>query len=88
MFKESATARTVLRAIVSMALAGLAVAGTIWIDNDVLKVLSAMAAVLPTYLGIGAISGSVEPFFGRTLPGVEVPSPPAVADDEAPPALP
>ena len=76
-FKESWNARTILRAVVAMALAGLAVAGTIWVDNPYLKIASAMALVLPGYLGVGAISGSVEPFFGRQLEGAQVPAPPA-----------
>jgi hypothetical protein len=83
MFRESANARTILRAVVAAALAGLAVAGTIWIDNSVIRIASAVLLVLGGYLGVGASSGSVEPFFVNKLENAEVPSPPAVRDSDA-----
>lgn len=81
MFKDSAAARTYLRAGVSAAIAMIAVASTIWIDNPYVKLASAGVGALSAYLGVGAVVPQVEPFYGRTLPGVEVPSPPAVAED-------
>lgn len=74
--------RYALRAIVAAALAGLAVAGTVWIDNPYVKVASAAVGALAAYLGIGAASGSVEPFVGNKLANAEVPVPPA---DPVPP---
>lgn len=77
---EPWTVRTIVRAAVSAALAGLAVAATIWIDNPYLKTASAVVGVLAGYLGIGAASPTVEPFFGNKAEAAEVPEPPAVPE--------
>lgn len=85
MFRESATARTMLRALVVTA---IAVLGTLkasigdgvdsgeWVDLVTVAVVS-----FAGYLGIGAAVPQVEPFFGNQLEGAEVPVPPAVSDD-------
>lgn len=86
MFKESAAARYVLRAAVATALAvlgalQLALANGVTAQEWV-QVAIAGCISLGGYLGIGALSGSVEPFIGNTLQGAQVPSPPA--DPEPP----
>jgi hypothetical protein len=73
MFAQSAKARTFLRASVATLLAGLGAAGAIWVDNDIVKIATAMLIVLGGYLGVGAASGAVEPFFVRKPDDVVVP---------------
>jgi hypothetical protein len=77
---EPWTVRTIVRSAVSAGLAGLAVAATIWIDNPYIKIASAVVGVLAGYLGIGAASPTVEPFFGIQAKTAEVPEPPAVPE--------
>lgn len=77
---RTAESRYVLRAVVAAALAGLAVAATVWIDNPYVKIASAILGALAAYLGIGAATGPVEPFVGVKYKGAEVPVPPAVKE--------
>lgn len=77
-WKTSPTFRYVVRAVVTAAIAGTAVAGTIWIDNPYVKIVSAAVGALAAYLGIG-FGTPVEPFVGVTS-HVEVPVPPAEPD--------
>lgn len=76
MFKTPQS-RYLLRAAVTMILAGLSIAGTIWIDNPYIKIASGMVAVLASYLGIGIVSPQVEPFVGNKMEDAQVPVPPA-----------
>lgn len=61
---NASTLRYLLRATVAMALAGIGVASTIWVDNDILKIAGPMLVVAAGYLGVGALSPQVEPFVG------------------------
>lgn len=72
-FAESPLVRYVVRALVTMLVAGGAVTGTIWIDNPYVKVACAMIAALGAYLGIG-YGTPVEPFVGINKVAVEVPA--------------
>lgn len=85
MFRESSTARTFLRAAVASALSFLGALQLAMVDGitsqEWVGVAIATVGVLGGYLGIGAASGSMEPFFVNKLEGAEVPSPPAVADE-------
>ena len=73
MFK-TIKARFALRGFLQMVLAVSAVAGTIWIDNPYVKLVSAGAGALAAYLGIGYISPQVEPFIGVKYDSAEVPA--------------
>lgn len=83
-FRESSTARTFLRASVSAGLAFLGALQLAMVDGitsqEWVGVAIATVGVLGGYLGIGAASGSMEPFFVNKLERVEVPSPPAVKE--------
>lgn len=86
MFRESATARTMLRAGVVAAIAVLAsLKASIGDGLDAQEWVDMVAAgigSLAVYLGIGAAVPAVEPFFGNEMDVAPVPSPPAV--DETP----
>lgn len=64
---RSAGARYVLRALVATTLAVLSVAATLWADEAWLKLATTGLGVLAGYLGVGAVSGAVEPRIGRTM---------------------
>lgn len=78
-FRASPGVRFMVRAVVSASLAGLAVAGTIWIDNPWVQIASATVAALAAYMGIGATT-PMEPFVGVNKVDVEVPVPPAIPE--------
>lgn len=86
MFRESVNARYVLRAVVAAAIAALATLRASvgdgldaqeWVD-----LVTNVVGALALYLGVGAVSGSVEPFVGKELEGAEVPVPPAQPDND------
>lgn len=72
-FKGNPAVRFWARALLAAAIAGLAVAATIWIDNAYVRVSSAVVGALAAYLGIGATT-PVEPFVGANKVDVEVPA--------------
>ena len=86
MFRESSSARTYLRATISTVLAFLAALGTALVGdqsvsiNEWVTIATATVSALGIYLGIGAATVS-EPFYGKET-RVEVPIPPAVAENE------
>lgn len=82
MFRESATARYILRAIVAATLAGLAAAATALSDNGItaleyVLIASSVFGSFGAYLGIGAATPQAEPFVGKKLDNAQVPVPPA-----------
>ena len=88
MFRESATARTLLRAGVVGVLALLAtlrsslgdgIDSAEWVD-----IIQNTIIAVGGYLGVGAAIPAVEPFFGNKMTPVEVPSPPAIRDNDEP----
>jgi hypothetical protein len=85
MFRESANARTFLRTAVETGLAFLGALQVAIFDGSIsgmewVGISTATLTAFGGYLGIGAASGSVEPFFVNELENAEVPSPPAVRD--------
>lgn len=76
-FQTSPAARYWLRAAVAALIAVGAAAGTLWVDNPYVALVAAGCGAFSVYLGVGQVSGSVEPFVGRKLPHAEVPAPPA-----------
>jgi hypothetical protein len=73
MFKTPKS-RYIGRGVLATLCAAIAVAGTIWIANPYVQILSAAALVGGGYLGLGAVT-PVEPFVGANKPDVvEVPA--------------
>lgn len=71
---QTPESRYLLRSGVSALIAGVVTAAGIWVDNPYLKVAGAIAGALGLYLGVGQVSGSVEPFVGRKMDRAEVPA--------------
>ena len=91
MFRDSSTARTMLRAALVTA---IAVLGTLrasigdGLDTEEwVNLIEVGVVAFAGYLGIGAAVPAVEPFFGNKLEGVEVPVPPATVDNEESPPV-
>jgi hypothetical protein len=87
MFK-TASARYVLRAAVAAVLAASGAILAATTDNTITLhewalIVVALVGGFAAYAGIGAASGSVEPFVGRKQENTEVPMPPA---DPVPPS--
>ena len=61
---RSPESRYLLRGLVAGIIAVSTLAGTIWIDNPYVQLVTAGISAAALYLGIGQVSGSVEPFVG------------------------
>lgn len=86
---ESPQSRYLLRAGVATGLGALGALQVALIDGsfsalDGVAIATATLTVAGGYLGIGAASGSMEPFVGNKHSDPDVPIPPAQPEDPAP----
>jgi len=65
--------RYYLRIAVQGIIASAAIAGTIWVDNPYVKIVSGAIAAMAAYASAGAVLKPVEPFVGNVKDDAQVP---------------